>query len=91
MGVHCEGVSGATADFVCFHCPLLASAEAKSPATIKTKKHGCALRRGVGGDRKAPDSPPQRRNPLLAIKTSLLFPTSNTVAPIWRDTAQLVE
>jgi hypothetical protein len=28
-GVHCEGVKGATADFVCFHCPLLASAEAK--------------------------------------------------------------
>ena len=50
MGVHCEGVSGATA--------------------------------------KPPDSRPQRRNPLLAIK---LFPTSNTVAPIWRDTAQLVE
>ena len=25
----CEGVKGATADFVCFHCPLLASAEAK--------------------------------------------------------------
>ena len=24
-----EGVSGATADFVCFHCPRLASAEAK--------------------------------------------------------------
>ena len=28
---HCEGVKGATADFVCFHCPLVASAEAKSP------------------------------------------------------------
>ena len=27
-----EGVKGATADFVCFHCPLVASAEAKSPA-----------------------------------------------------------
>ena len=26
----CEGVKGATADFVCFHCPLVASAEAKS-------------------------------------------------------------
>ena len=31
MGAHCEGVKGATADFVCFHCPLVASAEAKSP------------------------------------------------------------
>ena len=27
--VRCEGVKGATADFVCFHCPLVASAEAK--------------------------------------------------------------
>ena len=32
MGVRCEGVSGATADFVCFHCPRLAPAGAKSPA-----------------------------------------------------------
>ena len=91
MGVHCEGVSGATADFVCFHCPRLAPAGAKSPATIKTKKHGCALRRGVGGDRKAPDSPPQRRNPLLTEKTSYDWKSYNSVAPIWRDTAQLVE
>ena len=30
-----EGVKGATADFVCFHCPLVASAEAKPSATIK--------------------------------------------------------
>ena len=29
MGVRCEGVKGATADFVCFHCPLVASAETK--------------------------------------------------------------
>ena len=27
--VRCEGVKGATADFVCFHCPLVASTEAK--------------------------------------------------------------
>ena len=27
-----EGVSGAIADFVCFHCPLVASAEAKPSA-----------------------------------------------------------
>ena len=28
----CEGDKGATADFVCFHCPRLAPAGAKSPA-----------------------------------------------------------
>ena len=33
MGVRCEGVKGATADFVCFLCPLVASAEAKPSAT----------------------------------------------------------
>ena len=27
-----EGVEGATADFVCFHCPLVASADAIPPA-----------------------------------------------------------
>ena len=30
MGVRPEGVKGATADFVCFHCPLVAPAGAKS-------------------------------------------------------------
>ena len=35
----CEGVKGATADFVCFHCPLLASAEANSPAYGKDQLH----------------------------------------------------
>ena len=29
MRVATEGVKGAIADFVCFHCPLVASAEAK--------------------------------------------------------------
>ena len=29
MGVRCEGVKGATADFVCSHCPLVAPAGAK--------------------------------------------------------------
>ncbi len=28
MGVRCEGVKGAIADFLCFNCPLVASAEA---------------------------------------------------------------
>ncbi len=37
MGAHCEGVKGATADFVCFHCPLVAPAAAKSPACEKDK------------------------------------------------------
>ena len=35
----------------------------------------------------APLSPPQRRNPLLARKTSYVWKTGNPVAPIWRDTA----
>ncbi len=33
-----EGVKGAIAGFVCFHCPLVASAEAKSSATRKIKQ-----------------------------------------------------
>ena len=35
MGAHCEGVKGATADFVCFHCPL-SHPQARPPATKKT-------------------------------------------------------
>ena len=27
MGVRCEGVKGAIADFVCFSCPLVASSD----------------------------------------------------------------
>ena len=71
--------------------PRLAPAGASPPATMKIKPHGCALRRGVGGDRKAPDSRPQARNPLLTEKTSYDWKPCNSVAPIWRDTAQLVE
>ena len=33
--IRCEGVKGAIADFVCFHCPLVAPAGAKSPCLIK--------------------------------------------------------
>ena len=51
--VRCEGVKGATADFVCFHCPLVASAEAKPSATQKStclnpqsRKHHCLLPQG---------------------------------------------
>ena len=38
MVVRCEGVSGAIADFVCFHCPLVASAEAKPLLAGKTSR-----------------------------------------------------
>ena len=34
--VRTEGVEGAIADFVCFHCPLVASAEAKPLLAGKT-------------------------------------------------------
>ena len=46
MVVRCEGVSGAIADFVCFHCPLVASAEAKPLLAGKTsygRKSGCSV------------------------------------------------
>ena len=47
-------------------------------ATIKFKPHGCAMRRGRGGDRKAPSSLPQERNPLRNKKMQLIFaPKSN--------------
>ena len=36
MRVATEGVKGAIADFVCFHCPLIASAEAKPLLAGKT-------------------------------------------------------
>ena len=39
MEVRCEGVEGATADFVCFHCPLLASAEA-NPLLSEKSRYG---------------------------------------------------
>ena len=38
--------------------------------TIKIKKHGSALRRGQGGDRKAPLSRPQARFPLQQMEPS---------------------
>ena len=36
--VRTEGVEGAIADFVCFHCPLVASAEAKPLLVGKTSR-----------------------------------------------------
>ena len=53
-----EGFQRATADFVCFHCPLVAPAGAKS---------------------------------LCQAKCNYGRKTSTVVAPIWRDTAQIVE
>ena len=44
-----------------------------------------------GADRKAPLSLPQERNPLRSGKSSYGRKTSNSVAPIWRDTAQLLD
>ena len=41
-----EGVEGAIADFVCFHCPLVASAEANPLLAGKTsygRKSGCVV------------------------------------------------
>ena len=35
MGGRTEGVQRAIADFVCFHCPLVASAEAKPLRLMK--------------------------------------------------------
>jgi len=56
------------------------------PVTIKTKPHGCAMRRGRGGDRRrssvyiAPSSLPQERNPLRNKKMQLvLTPKSNEI------------
>ena len=46
MVVRCEGVSGVIADFVCFHCPLVASAEAKPLLAGKTsygRRSGCVV------------------------------------------------
>ena len=54
-----------------------------SQPTITVKLHGCALRRGVGGDRKAPDSPPQRRNPLLAIICCFFRHSDLSALPYW--------
>ena len=35
-GVHCEGVKGATADFVCFHCPS-SPPQRRNPCIAKNK------------------------------------------------------
>ena len=85
IGVHCEEVSGATTK------PPTRLRRGEIPCNDKDQETWGALRRGVGGDRKAPDSRPQARNPLLTEKTSYDWKSYNSVAPIWRDTAQLVE
>ncbi len=55
-------------------------ADAFGSAAKQFKPHGSALRRGRGGDRKAPSSLPQERNPLRNNKTPLNFtPKSNEI------------
>ena len=55
-------------------------ADAFGSAAKQFKPHGSALRRGQGGDRKAPSSRPQTRNPLRNKKVQLvLTPKSNEI------------
>ncbi len=55
-------------------------ADAFGSAAKQFKPHGSALRRGRGGDRKAPSSRPQTRNPLHNKKVQLvLTPKSNEI------------
>ena len=55
-------------------------ADAFGSAAKQFKPHGSALRRGRGGDRKAPSSRPQTRNPLRNKKVQLvLTPKSNEI------------
>ena len=55
-------------------------ADAFGSAAKQFKPHGSALRRGRGGDRKAPSSRPQTRNPLRNNKILLNFtPKSNEI------------
>ena len=70
--------------------PLVAAAAAILPAPIKVKKQKCALRRGGGGERKAPFSLPQERNPCVSEKSRYVRKTSYSVAPIWRDNVQKI-
>ena len=49
-------------------------ADAFGSAAKQFKQHESALRRGRGGDRKAPSSRPQTRKPLRNKKTQLVFP-----------------
>lgn len=44
-------------------------ADAFGSAAKQFKPHGCAMRRGRGGDRKAPSPLPQERNPCATKKT----------------------
>ena len=55
-----EGVKGASADFVCFHCPLVAPAGAKPSATIKVKSHKTQPRRASNHK-----NPPTENSPNL--------------------------
>ncbi len=61
--VHPKGARGRA------ESPLVAAAAAILPASIKVKKQKYALRRGGGGERKAPSSLPQERNPCVSEKS----------------------
>ena len=55
-------------------------ADAFGSAAKQFKPHGSALRRGRGGERKAPSSLPQERNPLHNKKVQLILtPKSNEI------------
>ena len=56
-----------------------------SPVTRKIKQHKCALRSSPEGDRKAPLSPPQRRNPCVREKTFLIDSTTMSERPAVRS------
>ncbi len=76
-----------------------------SKSAIKAQQHGsrrflngdwkavweCPHRRGRGGERKAPSSPPQRRNPCLRERPAMVGKTSRSVAPRGRALVELRE
>ena len=92
--VRAEGFQRAIADFVCFHCPLVVSAEAKSlqqqsQAADNPKSCGAeGFQRAIGkpfGRLRRGEIPAFREKPFTIGKNSY------SVAPIWRDTAQMLE
>ena len=70
--------------------PLSRRSGQRGLAAIKVNKHGSAHQRFPKGDRKAPLSRPQARNPLLAEKSHYGRKTNYVVAPIWRDNMRQV-
>ena len=75
-------------DSVKNHCfPFCRPCNDKNQVTWEATAKGSRGRPQTSSVFIAPLSPPQRRNPLLAGKSSYGRKTSNPVAPIWRDTA----